>query len=194
MDHLENSTMGECKSFILPRSCIGALPSALPKPKEDDDNFTIKFDGVNARITGKDGIIINTRILDAKFPDYKTVIPGTKGYNYVRISKADLLQPIRQAMTIAEDSSSMKMKFNGGIDVEYNGSGYYQNFSIPIKEKSYNDGVETQIGLNGKYVIDAFQHGEKDEDVLIAFANPESPVTFKYNNDNFMALVMPVKI
>ena len=178
--------------FSMPLEAMKMVKALFPK---DDDVITVGFDtsGKDIRIAyGKGGLLV-VRTSETRFPDWKRVVPAESAKS-VTIAKADMEKPLQQALTISgEKYRGFRVKFNGGIDVEFTNpeKGAYQKISIPVKKKSYADDEETLIGINGKFVLDAM--GPIDsEDMVISFGDNSKPICMGHGN--YHALVMPMRV
>ncbi len=159
------------------------------------DEITALCDGSIIQIKGPEGSIVQTKIDEFKYPDWKSVYRVSE--DHLTIEKGALEKSLSQAMTITSKvSKNIKFKFNGGIDLEFKNPdrGNYQNAQIPIKDKTYGERA-IEIGMNGQYVIDALKLAAKDTgevEIAIDMAEAWNPVVFTAGD--LSALVMPCRI
>jgi DNA polymerase III subunit beta len=145
------------------------------------------------RIPLENGVII-ARSLEAKFPDWKAVLPKPENQHSITVAKAQLEKPLAQTMVLTNERySACAVRFNGGIDVEsYNPDvGGYQKTSIPVIEKTYGDDIEMKAGFNPRYLLDAMRP-ITSENVEIKFVDDSRPLCM--DHEKFHALVMPMRV
>ena len=139
-----------------------------------------------------DETIINSRLLEGNFIDYKNIIP--KSFNCtVKINKEDMLESLERASLLAREGKNNLIKMN--IDDE----------KIVISSKSEEgqvheeiyikkEGEGLEIGFNSKYIIDILRNIE-DEEIYIKFITNVSPVIITpLEGDRFEYLILPVRI
>jgi len=148
----------------------------------------------NNLVVKKGKILIIVRLLDTKFPDYKSIIPSKEesGKN-ILVKKNALLEAMRRMMIIkGEQYQGVKMSI---------GTDYLELISVNpdlgnVEEKieiKYN-GEKIDIGFNPKYFIDTLQSMESDM-VLLNIKNQASPCLIKGDQDEgFLGLIMPIRL
>jgi len=185
----ENATAPEgVDGFSMPLSALRVIATVFKR----DENVLVEHGGDNIRIAFGNAKLY-ARTIEAKFPDWKAVVPNSENQKSVTLEKAAFEKPLHQAMTISDGKySGITLKFNGGIDMGMANPerGQYQKISIPIKGKSYGDD-ETTIGLSIRYMLEAIKPVATD-DMEIRFEDASRPVTI--NHENFTALVMPMRV
>jgi DNA polymerase-3 subunit beta len=162
----------------------------------DEDLIHIQMNSAGHMISvpfGEKGGMLYIRAMESRFPAWKVVVPSEPEKS-LTILKADMETPLQQAMTITgEKYSSIKLKFNGGIDVDFTNpeKGEYQKISIPVKSKNYPDGEEVTFGFNGQFILDAMKPIES-EDLHIMFDTGNKPIVMGF--ESYHALVMPMRV
>jgi len=206
---LDNCTVAEgVKAFELATPSLKAIKAAgVVKTKEKigegDDAKEIERNVVNIdydhehkciMVKGEKGTLY-IRPMESKFPDWKAVLPKAEDQKTVTLEKAALERPLQQAMTMTNEryTGGLHVRFNGGVDVEFNNpdKGSYQKVSIPVKAKSYTDKEELQVGLNGRYLLDAMKP-ITSEDLTVRFIDESKPVCM--GHERFEALIMPMRV
>lgn len=176
-------------NFYIPSDVIPCLKSIFGK------DGTVELAYWDDRIYSKnaDGASVTARCPTAIPFNWKAVM--TEGDKEIIFTKKDFQKPLAQAQTLADASyNKMKVKFNGGIEMEmtHPNKGGYQNMHIPIKNKNYGDDIEVLMCLNSYFFMDALRMAEKDDDeVKIGFSDATHPVFFKHKEIDGM--IMPMR-
>jgi DNA polymerase-3 subunit beta len=166
----------------------------LNKLALDEGNI---FFGVkqNNFVAKKEKALIVIRLLDAKFPDYKNVIPleeeGDK--NIIAVNKRSLLEAMRRMMIMRTDQYQ-GVKINVGSD-------YLEMVSVnpdlgnaEEKVEIHYSGEPLEIGFNPRYFIDALQPMQSEE-IRLSIKDNTSPCLITGVEDNgFLGLIMPMRI
>ena len=188
----KDSKTNKPASFIVPRKALTLLGAALPP---DDTQVAISYNQSNAFFRfGNTNLIC--RLIDARFPDYQTVIPAEHP-NKLTIQVSELLNTLRRIVNFANKTTyqvSFKIK---GSELEITSRDI--DFSNEGNEKlicAYS-GEDMEIAFNGKFLIDMLSSIGTDE-VNFEFSQPTRaclliPSTQKDNEDLLM-LVMPIMI
>ncbi len=136
---------------------------------------------------------LSSRIIDQKFPNYKSVIPSETKY-IASFKKEDLLSSIRRALIFKTRNNSIFFKF------------YSDRLSLervtPEKGESRDDisidynGPDIVVAFNGGYVFDFLSHCTSEE-IEIAINDSDSSFVFRpkiQDKVNFTYVVMPLNI
>jgi DNA polymerase-3 subunit beta len=179
-------------SFIIPRKALMLLNSALPA---DDTQVVISYNSSNAFFTfGQVSLIC--RLIDARYPDYNTVIP-VDNPNKLTINRNDILNTLRRLIIFANKTTNqVTFKLSGSElhatarDIEFSNEG---NETLAC---NYS-GEDLEIAFNGKFLIEMLSSTTSDE-VLFEFSTPSRAVlvspTTQNDNEDLLMLVMPVMI
>lgn len=168
---------------------------AVKMAKLCGENIVIYYDHEHGKIMMPmpNGGKIYARAYEFSFPDYKMVMPNREQQKTVTLDKKSFEKPLSQAMTISNSNyAAMKLKFNGGIDMEFNNPerGGYQKVSIPITGKNYGE-EEVAVGLNMRFLRDAMRPVDSEK-LEIRFSDSNKPIVM--GHENFTALVMPTRV
>lgn len=88
-------------SFIVPRKPLNLLKSALP---DNDDELTVSYNSNHLFVT-HGGTELVCRLIDARFPDYKVVIPSDNPYKMV-VSRNDFQSALRRVSIFSNKSTN----------------------------------------------------------------------------------------
>jgi DNA polymerase III subunit beta len=148
----------------------------------------------NNFIAKKNESLIVIRLLDSKFPDYKTMLPEKKKDDIlITIPKKNLLDTMRRMMIVGGDQYKGVI-FNISEDcIEM----ISENPDLgDVKEKidiTYK-GKTIKAGFNPKYFIDALQPLES-ETIFLNIKDENSPCFITGEiDDGFLGLIMPIRI
>jgi len=148
----------------------------------------------NNLVAKQEKALIIIRLLDAKFPDYKNVIPVEEGEeNIIVISKRSLLEAMRRMMIIRSDQYQ-GVKMNIGLDylemVSVNPDLGNAEEKVEIKY----EGEPIEIGFNPRYFIDALQSMASDT-IYLNIKDQTSPCLITGDQDEgFLGLIMPMRV
>jgi len=137
--------------------------------------------------------VLCSRIVDQKFPNYKTVIPE-KTEQTAMVDSAELLQTLRRILIFKTRNNGVLFKFSKNkLALERTtpekGEGYDE---IPI---SYQ-GKAVNVGFNGNFVLDFLTH-INCEKITIGLNDSESSFLFKPEENgraHFIYIIMPLNI
>src|ERR1043166_2005579 len=88
-------------SFIVPKKPLNLLKAALPA---NDDEITISYNSNHLFV--KHGTTqMSCRLIDARFPDYKVVIPSDNPYR-LTVSKSDFQSALRRVSVFSNKSTN----------------------------------------------------------------------------------------
>lgn len=146
-------------------------------------------------VFGLEDTVLTSRILEGDYPDFEKIIP--KGSTIkVYVDKEELLRAVKLASIFARESANVvKIKILKDSLKIYGESGQTGNQETKIDAKvERNDSNDFEIAFNYRYLED-FIHSVVGEEILMEFINSTSASVFKDTSDNnYLHLIMPVKI
>ena len=176
------------QEVILPRKTILELSKLL---SDSDDQVTVELSPTQARFTFG-GIVIISKLVDGKFPDYTRVIPTTHNKNLL-LNRVQLLQALQRAAILTNE------KFKGVRWVLVDGclkiicSNNEQEEAQEELDVAYS-GDPLDIGFNVNYLQDVLNNLDCVEvECALGDANSSALITVP-GNDNFKYVVMPMRI
>ena len=139
---------------------------------------------------GEETIIV--RLIEGDFPDYKRVIPQNNK-NKIIVKEGELIDSLKRVMLITEEETKA-VKFlakKGALTILSKKIG-----TGDVREDVEVDyeGEEIEFGLNGRYVMDVLSalEGEK---ISLEVEDSSTPVLIKeFDNDEVLAVVMPMML
>lgn len=181
IDHLQ-------KGVIFPRKGIYELKKIAD---ESDTEIQLGFMDNNAVIK-KDKTVVVMRLVDGEFPDYNRVIPKNNDLT-VRIVQDLFLHALRRMSILSsEKSRGVKIMLKNGL-MEVSSSNPELGDAREDMEVDY-EGPEVTIGFNARYLIDILQ-AQGGEQVLLQIKDNLSPGLLRtVGDDNYLAVVMPMRL
>ena len=173
--------------IILPRKTVGELVKLLGDTEEE---ISIDLAENQVRMTFSD-IVMTSKVIDGKFPDYDRVIPSYT--NHLILDRLAILQALQRAAILSNE------KFRGVrfILTEKNlriiSSNSEQEEAQEDMETDYH-GIALDIGFNVNYLLDGLNNTSASK-VVFSFGDPNSSILITVlGNDEFKYVVMPMRI
>lgn len=178
----------EKREVILPRKAVIELAKLLG---DGDDPVAVEIFASQVRFSFG-SIILTSKVIDGKFPDYTRVIPS--GYQKrFSINRVQLLQALQRAAILSNE------KFRGvrwtmtGNSLRVSCTNNEQEEAQEELEISYT-GDALDIGFNITYLLDVLNNVDC-EDVECALGDANSSMLIMVPNDpEFRYVVMPMRI
>jgi DNA polymerase-3 subunit beta len=175
------------REVILPRKTINELIRLL---NETDDQITFELAENQVRMTFSD-VILTSKVIDGKFPDYERVIPNYT--NQLLLNRNEILQALQRAAVLSNE------KFKGVrfVLTEKNlriiSNNNEQEEAQEDMEINYQ-GTALDVGFNVNYLMEGlnnvtapiikFSFGDANSSILITIPD----------NEEFKYVVMPMRI
>ena len=181
-------------TFIIPKKSLILLKNSLP----DIGTVTIAFNKANAFFKFND-IQMSCRLIDSKYPDFKTVIPVNNEL-LLTIPRTDFLNSLKR-IAIYANKTTNQVVFNikeeeltvSTQDLDFSNEA---SETIPCRFEGAED-EEFLIAFNAKFLVEMLGVLESDE-VQIELSLPNRPgillPTENEDNETIMMLVMPVML
>lgn len=179
-------------SFIVPKKPLSLLKSALP---DNEDELTVSYNSNHLFITHGSTELV-CRLIDARFPDYKVVIPTDNPYKLV-VNKVDFQNALRRVSVFSNKSTYQIALSISGNQLQL--SSQDVDFSNEGNEKMacHYDGEDLQIAFNAKFLIEMLG-GADTADILMELSTPTKAGIIKPNetidDEELLMLVMPLML
>jgi DNA polymerase-3 subunit beta len=178
------------QEVILPRKAVFELSKLL---EDNEDPVTIEYFQNKVRFSFS-GIILTSKVIDGKFPDYNRVIPAGNNKLF-EINRLIFLHALQRVSILSNQSE----KFRGVRLIVSE-----DNLRIVCKNNEQEEAEEeleiqyhdeaVDISLNITYLLDLLNNVES-ETVQCALENANSSVLITIpGNDAFKYIVMPMRI
>lgn len=180
----------EKQEVIIPRKTVFELSKLL---NDSEDFVTVEFFQNKIRFSFSE-IVVTSKIIDGKFPDYNRVIP-TRNSKTFNINRLEFLQALQRASILSNQSEKFR-----GVHLIIN----KDNLCIICKNNEQEEAQEEleikydsesiDISLNITYLLDLLNNVDS-ESVQCALENANSSVLITVPNyDEFKYIVMPMRI
>jgi DNA polymerase-3 subunit beta len=177
------------KGIIVPGKAVRELLKILDHEAVCDISFNEAEQKLNFKLGN---IRLQTRLIDANFPDYKQVIPAQVG-SEVLIDRTAFETSIRKVAVMAIDASRQ-------IQLDVSSNTIHLKAATPDLGKGDNtlacqyNGENITIAFNSIYLLDVLKVIEADE-IKLGFTSASSPaIIYDSTDSDFLAVVMPMKI
>jgi DNA polymerase-3 subunit beta len=159
----------------------------------DSVNISIGFKKNNC-IARRDDSFIMIRLLESKFPDYRSVIPINSEIKHrIKIKREDLLDGMKKMVILSSESYKGVKIILDNNDMELISINPDLGDAQDHLKIEYQ-GDRLEMGFNSRYFIDALQVMESDI-VELSFIDHSRPCLIQGDKDKgFFGLIMPMRI
>ena len=145
-------------SFIVPKKPLNILKSALP---DNDDVITVSYNSNHLFVT-HGNTQMSCRLIDARFPDYKVVIPADNPYKMI-VSKSDFQGALRRVSVFSNKSTNQVVLNISGSELQLAAQDIDFSFEGNERMKCQYDGEDLSIAFNARFLIEMLNAAESDE-------------------------------
>ncbi len=181
----------EAGSFIVPKKSLNQLKNTLHSATE----VTISYDESVIMVEGEK-LLMMSRLIDAKFPDYKAVIPANSPFK-LTVSKAEFLSSLRRVSVFANKTTNQVELNIKGSSLELKSNDLDYSYEGDEKMNCNYEGDDMKIAFNAKFLVEMLPLIE-DEEILMELSQPARPGIIKpieeKENEDLLMLVMPLMI
>ncbi|RFC32566.1 MAG: DNA polymerase III, beta subunit [Candidatus Nitrotoga sp. SPKER] len=173
--------------IILPRKTINELIKLLT---DTEEKITFELAENQVRMTFSN-IILISKVIDGKFPDYERVIPNYS--NQLTLNRIEILQALQRAAILSNE------KFRGvrfvltekNLRIISNNS--EQEEAQEDMEIDYQ-GIALDVGFNVNYLMDGLNN-TATQTVIFSFGDANSSILITIpGNEEFKYVIMPMRI
>ncbi|MCX8033369.1 MAG: DNA polymerase III subunit beta [Thermoleophilia bacterium] len=172
---------------IIPAKSLTELARIASSAHSEELTLTITENQVLFEV---EGISLISRLLDGQFPNYRQLIPDTFDYE-VKFDRDELLEAIRRVSVLAQKGTPLRLRFSDNtlvISAEAQDVGRaYETLPVAFTAE------ELQIGFNPEF-LEAGVAAVKDPEVYLRFISPLRPGLITGPSDDFLYLVMPIRL
>jgi DNA polymerase-3 subunit beta len=179
-------------SFIVPRKPLNLLKSALP---DNDDQLTLSYN-TNHLFVQHGSTELVCRLIDARFPDYRVVIPTDNPYR-LTVHKQEFQSALRRVSIFSNKSTSQVALNIQGSDLQITGQDV--DFSNEGSERMgcHYEGEDLQIAFNAKFLIEMLNAADTPEVLLELGVSSRAGLvrpTEEPAEEELLMLVMPLML
>jgi DNA polymerase-3 subunit beta len=179
-------------SFIAPRKPLTLLKSAIPST---DEEITISYNSNHLFVT-HGTTQMSCRLIDARFPDYKVVIPTDNPYK-LTVNKNDFQSALRRVSIFSNKSTNQVALNISGSELQLAAQDVDFSFEGNERMKCQYNGEDLMIAFNARFLIEMLSAADSDE-VTIELSTPTKAgiikPTEKDDNEEMLMLVMPLML
>jgi DNA polymerase-3 subunit beta len=179
-------------TFIVPKKPLNLLKSALP---DNDDELKVSYNGNHLFVSHGTTQLV-CRLIDARFPDYKVVIPVDNPYTMV-VNRIDFQNALRRVSVFSNKSTNQVALSISGSELQLASQDVDFSFEGNERMRCQYEGEDMQIAFNAKFLIEMLNSTDSAE-VKMELSTPTKagiikPVVQDEEEDQLM-LVMPLML
>lgn len=179
-------------SFIVPKKPLNLLKSALP---DNEDELTISYNPNHLFV--KHGTTqMSCRLIDARFPDYKVVIPADNPYKLV-LDKSSFQSALRRVSVFSNKSTNQVALNISGSELGLAAQDVDFSFEGNERMQCQYDGEDLTIAFNARFLIEMLNAADGNE-VRIELSTPTKAGILKPTDqepeEDLLMLVMPLML
>src|SRR5687767_15035953 len=179
-------------SFIVPRKPLNLLKAAI---HFNEDELTVSYNGNHLFV--KHGTTqMSCRLIDARFPDYKVVIPADNPYR-LTVNKNDFQSALRRVSIFSNKSTNQVALNISGSELQLAAQDVDFSFEGNERMKCQYDGEDLTIAFNARFLIEMLNAADGEE-VRIELATPTKAgilrPTDAAKDEDLLMLVMPLML
>jgi DNA polymerase III subunit beta len=179
-------------SFIVPKKPLNLLKSALP---DNDDELTLSYNS-NHLFVKHGGTELVCRLIDARFPDYKVVIPTDNPYK-MNVTRSDFQSALRRVSVFSNKSTNQVALNISGNELQLASQDVDFSFEGNERMACTYDGEDLAIAFNAKFLIEMLSGADTSE-IVMELSTPNKAGIIKPSeqepNEELLMLVMPLML
>lgn len=179
-------------SFIVPKKPLNLVKAALPNT---DDEITISYNS-NHLFVKYATTQMSCRLIDARFPDYKVVIPSDNPYKMI-VDKNDFQNALRRINVFSNKSTNQVVLNITGSELQLAAQDVDFSFEGNERMKCRYDGEDMAIAFNARFLIEILNAADSDE-VRLELSTPTKAGIIKPTeadeDEDLLMLVMPLML
>ncbi|MDP3273762.1 MAG: DNA polymerase III subunit beta [Deltaproteobacteria bacterium] len=183
-------------SILIPQKGINEIKRLLDEIKSEkspDGLGVVSLGRAGSNLFVKrDETVVAVKLIDATFPPYAQVIPAASERK-ARVNRAEMLSAMRAVSVVASDRSS-------GVKLQFSRSKLIISSENPDLGAGTDEmaieltGSDLTVGFNSKYVMDVLS-ALSCEDVIVELSGELDPGVLRIpDSDEFVGVVMPMRI
>jgi DNA polymerase III subunit beta len=179
-------------TFIVPKKPLNLLKSALP---DNEDELTLSYNS-NHLFVKHGGTELVCRLIDARFPDYKVVIPVDNPY-VLTVNRSDFQGALRRVSVFSNKSTNQVALSISGNELQLASQDVDFSFEGNERMSCTYDGEDLAIAFNAKFLIEML-NGAETADINVELSTPTKAGIIKPSeqepNEELLMLVMPLML
>lgn len=190
--HRKDVSVSTKTGFVVPKKPLQQLKANLPP---DDTQLELSYNASHLFVSSAN-LSLSCRLIDARFPDYKAVIPTDNPYKMI-VNRVDFISALRRLSIFANKTTNQ-------VVLEINGNSLQMSaqdidFSFEGKEtlSCQYSGEDMKIAFNAKLMIEMMNNLDGEE-VQLDLSTPTRAGIFrpveKSENEDLLMLLMPLMV
>ncbi len=179
-------------SLIVPKKPLTLLKAAMPV---NDDELTISYNSNHLFVT-HGTTQLSCRLIDARFPDYKVVIPTDNPYK-LTVNRTDFQGALRRVGIFSNKSTNQVVLSISGSQLQLTAQDIDFSFEGNERMKCQYNGEDLQIAFNAKFLIEMLNATDTD-DVTVELSTSTKAGIIRPGdqdeNEELLMLVMPLML
>lgn len=178
--------------FVVPKKPLQQLRATLPA---DDTQLQLSYNASHLFVSSSN-LSMSCRLIDARFPDYKAVIPADNPYK-LTVSRTDFVSALRRVSIFANKTTNQVVLDINGNSLQLSAQDI--DFSYEGKEtlSCQYTGEDMKIAFNAKLMIEMVNNID-GADLQIDLSTPTRAGIFrpteKTENEDVLMLLMPLMV
>jgi len=177
-------------SLIVPKKPLSLLKSVL---QSNDDEIRINYNN-NHLFVYHGSTQMSCRLIDARFPDYKVVIPVDNPYK-LTVNRNDFQGALRRVAIFSNKSTNQVVLNIQGSELQLMAQDIDFSFEGNERMKCRYDGEDLTIAFNARFMIEMLSAADSEE-VIVELSTPTKAGIIKpeqqNENEELLMLVMPL--
>jgi DNA polymerase III subunit beta len=177
-------------NFIVPKKPLNLLKSSLP---DNDDEISVSYNS-NHLFVNHGSVQLSCRLLDARFPDYKVVIPAENPYR-MTIGRQDFQSALRRVSIFSNKSTNLVTLGISGSELQLTAQDVDFSFEGNERMSCQYDGEDISISFNARFLVEMLG-GTESEEVVLELSTPTKAGLIKPveqdKNEDLLMLAMPL--
>lgn len=182
----------ESANFVVPKKPLNLLKNVLPN---SDDVLAVSYSKSHLFVK-HNGTELVCRLIDARFPDYKVVIPADNPYK-LTVNKNDFQNALRRVSVFSNKSTNQVALTITGSELQLAAQDVDFSFEGNERMACQYDGEDMQIAFNAKFLVEILSAADTEE-VVVELSTPSKAGIIKpteqKENEELLMLVMPLML
>jgi DNA polymerase-3 subunit beta len=179
-------------NFIVPRKPLTLLKNALP---DNEDELNISYNNNHLFVSHGTTQMV-CRLIDARFPDYKVVIPTDNPYR-MTVNRAEFQSALRRVSIFSNKSTNQVALQINGSELQLTAQDIDFSFEGNERMNCQYDGEDMQIAFNAKFMVEMLG-SISGEEIKMELSTPTKAGIIKPieedENEELLMLVMPLML
>jgi DNA polymerase-3 subunit beta len=179
-------------SFIVPKKPLNLLKGALPA---NDDTLTVSYNSNHLFISHGTTELV-CRLIDARFPDYKVVIPAENPYTML-VNRNDFQAALRRVSVFSNKSTNQVVLSISGNELRLTAQDVDFSFEGNERMSCSYEGEDMQIAFNARFLVEMLSAIDTEE-VRLELSTPTKAGLVKPSEqaegEDLLMLAMPLML